>query len=59
MSTTLNEEGKNETWGFRDFYISVELKEVCSYFYSECNYEGQEFKLCEGDLITSEMSQIK
>ncbi|CAD8095513.1 unnamed protein product [Paramecium primaurelia] len=37
----------DESWGFRDFIIEVIVP--CVKFYSECNYTGTVFQICQGD----------
>lgn len=33
-------------WGMKDFLLSYEIKEDCAIFYSECNYQGQSYEVC-------------
>lgn len=46
ISSTLNQDAMDESWGFREFYLSIESTEDCAYFYSQCNYVGDYVKFC-------------
>ena len=65
MTSTLNEDASNESWGFRDFKLSYEAKEACAVFYSECDYKGASFEFCakspnfEHDNIPPQIRSIK
>lgn len=38
ISSTLDEDPENESWGFRAFSLIYEAAPACAIFYSECNY---------------------
>mmetsp|Transcript_4498 Transcript_4498/g.695 ORF Transcript_4498/g.695 Transcript_4498/m.695 type:complete len:93 (+) Transcript_4498:1972-2250(+) len=46
----LNEAANNESWGIRDFHMFIGkdriLRPDCPTLYTECNYEGESFNLC-------------
>ncbi|CAD8187666.1 unnamed protein product [Paramecium octaurelia] len=37
----------DESWGFRDFILRLAIP--CVYLYSECNYTGALFQICQGE----------
>jgi hypothetical protein len=62
ISSTIDQDANDESWGFRDFYLWIESTEECAYFYSECNYKGDFVEYCResrNTLKTNFLPQIK
>ena len=46
LTSTLNQDANDESWGIRDFKLWYEPKEACPIFYSECDYKGAAYEFC-------------
>jgi hypothetical protein len=47
ISSDLNEAADNESWGFREFMMMYEPYPECIEFFSECNFKGKSFEICD------------
>ncbi|CAD8169673.1 unnamed protein product [Paramecium pentaurelia] len=47
LNSNPGEDLMDESWGFRDFILRLSIP--CVNFYSECNYVGTLFQICQGE----------
>ncbi|KAM3137913.1 hypothetical protein pb186bvf_009994 [Paramecium bursaria] len=65
LTSNLDEDPENESWGFRDFRLFYEPNEECAIFYTECDFKGQAFDFCDrspnfpNDKVPSTIRSIK
>lgn len=62
ISSTIDQDAADESWGFRDFYLWIESTEECAFFYSECYFKGESVEYCResrNSLKTEFLPKIK
>lgn len=47
ITSSLDEDATNESWAFRDFYFYYEPINDCASLFTECNYQGESFDICD------------
>lgn len=47
ISSNLDEDAYEESWAFRDFRLFYEAADDCATLYTECDYKGESFDLCD------------
>ncbi|CAD8198196.1 unnamed protein product [Paramecium pentaurelia] len=54
LKDNLDQSSWDESWGFRDFILRLAVP--CVNFYSECNYTGTLFQICQGEQTKKQTS---